>query len=274
MAGGGSPTFGPSAVSGAPSGAAAASSCSGAASCSDALTASAKEVIGCGVPDGTSLWPALLPTPKLDSLLSKESLVARTRSTRSQEGGSLRLNENSTERVDRALGVAFDRLWRDRPAVAAIPEDAEEGDPALLCTVDGYISRYFHRVASLSRESVYQAHQRKILNRMREDVVCGDRCGKLRDLDDKIKRAELDDQSLQAEMTTLMRIVEKQLEQTASPLESCCGGGANTAPRRSSPCCAPSSCCQVRSSAPATKASVLSSQASDVPDNCSQCTVQ
>lgn len=225
------------------------------ASCSGALAATTKEIIGCGAPDGQSLWPALLPTPKLDSLLSKDSIVARTRSTRSQDG-SLRYPENSTERVDRALGVAFDRLWRDRPAVPVIPEDAEEGDPALLCTVDGYISRYFHRVASLSRESVYQAHQRKILNRMREDVVCGDRCGKLRDLDDKIKRAELDDSSLQAEMATLMRIVEQQIEKTSSPLDSCCPG------------------CQIRSSAPEKAAAVLPSQASDVPDNCSQCNVQ
>lgn len=196
---------------------------SGGAACTSAGTAPTLPLSGGRAPEGTSLWPALLPTPKLDSLQS--GLIAWTRSGRSQESCN---PHDSTDRIDRALSLAFDRLWRDRPCSTANPETGDEDHPQLLCTVDGYISRYFHRVATLSRESVYQAHQRKILHRMKDDVICGDRCGKLQELEERISKAELDDHGLQSEMAELLRIVAAG-DQAAS--------GSDTSLSRSSPCC-------------------------------------
>merc|ERR1719510_1427184 len=104
----------------------------------------------------------------------------------------------------------------------------EDGVGAGGDAVDGYISNYFRRVAELNRESVYQAHQRVILSRMRDDLAAGDRCGSMRDLDERLQRVELSDQTLRSEIATRMRIVER-----VGPAH--CGGRTN--------CCAPAACC-------------------------------
>merc|ERR1712217_12319 len=166
------------------------------------------------------------PSPKLSSLLQSSSTAAGEASA--DVGGVAGVDascsppvsrhaemEPSTERVERALGLAFDRLWRDRPtanaAEAVSDHDAADGeDDRLLGTVDSYISNYFRHVAELSRESVYQSHQRAILCRMREDVVAGDRSGNMRDLEERIQKAELNDRSLQAEIASRMKIVDRE----------------------------------------------------------------
>jgi len=200
-----------------------------------------------------SLWPAMLPTPKMNSLLSDANRSTHTPQDVSR--GPSNRGGSSTERVDHVIGLAFDRLWRDAPSVA-VDEAAADSDPQLACTVDGYISHYFHRVAELSRESVYQTHQRRILSRMRDDVICGDRTGSMRELDERIQNVELDDKSIRAEIETLMKIVEQDG-----------GRGASTVLAMEACCCA---------SAPAVKPGELSQPATSgrvVPD-CKPCVVQ
>merc|ERR1719254_5836 len=110
--------------------------------------------------------------------------------------------------------MAFDRLWCDRPSGpgSSSPsgtEDGASGDASrLLSNVDGYISNYFRHVAELSRESVYLAHQRAILCRMRDDVAAGDRLDRTGDLEARIEKVELNDRTLRAEIANLMRIAE------------------------------------------------------------------
>jgi len=171
--------------------------------------------------DEATLWPALQPSAPLNSLLSaggRDAGCSQDNSTGQDRDGS------STDRVNRAVGLAFERLWRDRPAVQSQDDatssgdagngcvgtegSAREDDSKLLLTVDGFITHYFRHVAELSRESVYQAHQREILNRMREDFIAGERSGNMRELDEMIQRVDLDDRTLQTEIASLMRIAE------------------------------------------------------------------
>jgi hypothetical protein len=126
--------------------------------------------------------------------------------------------------VSNLVGKACERLWREQPcppAGSSISNDgladstgATGGNPnpsieeTLNCSVDGYISQYFRHVAELSRESVYQAHQREILRRMRTDLIAGERSGNLKEIDDMIQKVEVEDRSLQAEISNLMRIAD------------------------------------------------------------------
>merc|ERR1719387_1578191 len=170
----------------------------------------------------------MLPTPKLDGILKSRS----SPEDQSQHGGCSTAgtggqhSSNSTERLERVLAVAFDRIWRDRPPSSIVedPAQLECGDPQVQGTIDGYISRYFRKVAELSRESVYQAHQRQLLHRMREDIIRGDRCGNMRELDERIRRVELDDSTLRAEIANLMNIVDSN-RPGRRMLPPCCGTG-------------------------------------------------
>merc|ERR1740121_2091716 len=184
------------------------------------------------------MWPALLPTPKLNSFVGSDGATEPMPQGCTGCSGcasctrqmlSLQADQGpSTERVEHALGLAFDRLWRDRP----VEEDRQDDAAEFSGTVDGYITNYFRHVAELSRESVYQSHQRAILNRMREDIVAGDRSGNMRDLEERLQKVELNDKSLQAEIATRMRIVEREQRASRS-----CGDG------RSSCCTTQSGCC-------------------------------
>jgi len=168
------------------------------------------------------LWPALQPTPKLTSLLSAGS--PKTEGLREDDETTLPSESTiddwryrgfpdsgpSSERVERALGQAFDRLWRERPGCSDSPTEGEGVDAAQGETVDNYISQYFRHVAELSRESVYQAHQRAILSRMRDDVIAGDRSGNPHELEARIEKVNAHDRVLRAEIASLMRIVEPE----------------------------------------------------------------
>lgn len=192
-----------------------------------------------------AMWPALQPVHRLDSLIRSPSDRSEEDACTLASGGAAASSscspggpapeagdgEPSTERVERLLGAAFDRLWRDRP-IGMIGMPADGASPGEIGSIDGYISNYFRHVAELSRESVYQSHQRAILCRMREDVVAGDRSGSMRDLDERIQRVEINDRTLQAEIATRMRIVER-----SSGATPCC--------RARSPCCVPgpAACC-------------------------------
>merc|ERR1712232_1406073 len=117
-------------------------------------------------------------------------------------------------------GLACERLWREQPnqppttgiEEPAVSTGVVSGNPnasieeVLSGSVDGYISRYFKHVAELSRESVYQAHQREILRRMRTDLIAGERSGNLKEIEEMIQKVEVEDRHLQAEITNLMRI--------------------------------------------------------------------
>merc|ERR1719291_690100 len=111
----------------------------------------------------------------------------------------------------------------------ATGNDAVAENADVANAVDGYITHYFRRVAELSRESVYQSHQRDILNRMREDLADGDRRGSLAELDEMIDKVDMDDRSLRAEIAALMQIAgrENVVENCPRSLElgrCCCGG--------------------------------------------------
>lgn len=187
------------------------------------------------------MWPALQPTPKLSCLLSAGSPKTEGEAAEGREDEETPLpsegtledwrhrgrpsGEPSTERVEQALSAAFDRLWRDRPGCAEPSGDAKGADASLDPTaVDTYISHYFRHVAELSRESVYQAHQRAILCRMRDDIVAGDRSGNMRELEARIEKVDTNDKSLQAEIANLMRIVEPE-DAAGRPHDPCCGNG-------------------------------------------------
>lgn len=195
------------------------------------------------------MWPALQPTPKLSSLLSagspkteaqREEEVAEDSAPCGYEGTLADWRhrggpgaEPSSERVEQALSQAFDRLWRDRPGCSEAAAETEAVDASLGGTVDTYISHYFRHVAELSRESVYQAHQRAILCRMRDDVVAGDRSGNMRELEARIEKVDVNDKSIQAEIASLMRIVEpERSDQAGCRSAPCCSGGGGI-------CCSP-----------------------------------
>merc|ERR1712014_174995 len=96
----------------------------------------------------------------------------------------------------------------------------------LMGSVDGFITHYFRHVAELSRESVYQAHQRELLHRMRKDFIAGERSGNIQELDEMIQRVDLDDMSLRTEIASLMRIAECSTQRGAAcpvELQSCLG---------------------------------------------------
>lgn len=207
------------------------------------------------------LWPAMGPTSEFSSLIGEVSARHRPSVSLVGTGGGLATAHEildpdaqapSTERIERTLGIAFDRLWCDRPGED--PDDAQ--DAQLEGTVDSFISSYFRHVAELSRESVYQAHQRAILSRMREDIMAGDRSGNMRDLDERIQRVELSDKSLQAEIANLMRITEKERRQ------SCCAAR--------SPCCSGATAC----CASETQTEVLLPVAPRDVDGCQGCALQ
>lgn len=158
-------------------------------------------------PEGLSIADDALQRDRGTATCIKEEEIQRL-----SERDRLR-GESSTDRVNGVVGAAFDRLWRDRPvnpseAMGASQGGAGNSEAQVLCNVDNYISHYFRHVAELSRESVYQSHQREILQRMREDLVNGDRSGSMRELDEMIQKADLDDKSLQAEIHNLMRIAD------------------------------------------------------------------
>jgi len=212
--------------------------------------------------DLAAMWPSMMPTTKLSSLtgsgtkeLEEAADLAAGQGQASQGSAPSALPvpphmrpisppdarpatdwEPSTERVEQVLGAAFDRLWRDRPAGNPPPEEGSGEGAQALGSVDGYISNYFRQVAELSRESVYQSHQRAILWRMREDVVSGDRTGNMRELDERIQRVEINDRNLQAEIACRMRIVVER----DRGRESCCVERA--------PCCVPAACCAASAS--------------------------
>merc|ERR550514_4155 len=71
-------------------------------------------------------------------------------------------------------------------------------------------------------ECVYQGHQKRILQRMREDVIRGDRCGNVRDLDEKIHKANGDESTVTSEIAQMMRIVEGGDEPNKGTLASRC----------------------------------------------------
>lgn len=175
------------------------------------------------------MWPALNSTPQ-QVLSLVNSQVAKAVSSTSPSDQSLphcwSERETSTDRVEQMFGNAFDRLWRNRP-IGLMGMPIQDSDPD---SVDGYISCYFHHVAELSRESVYQAHQRKMLNQMRDDLIAGDRSGSVRELDERIQRSEENDQFLQTEIANRMRIVDREGI-------CCCGGRGRLLPRTG--CCAP-----------------------------------
>eukprot|EP00928_Gymnodinium_smaydae_P016189 TRINITY_DN1603_c1_g1_i1.p1 TRINITY_DN1603_c1_g1~~TRINITY_DN1603_c1_g1_i1.p1 ORF type:complete len:316 (+),score=87.11 TRINITY_DN1603_c1_g1_i1:239-1186(+) len=146
-------------------------------------------------------------------------------------GGNVSNGMYVEDRVDHAVGLAFERLWRDR--TAGLPEQ-EEPETQQACTVDGYIAQYFRHVAELSRESVYQAHQREILERMREDLVAGDRSGSIKELEEMIQKVDVDDRTLQAEIASLMRIAGQGACGGRNPVQLgscvCCPGGDDYPP--------------------------------------------
>mmetsp|Transcript_42490 Transcript_42490/g.117250 ORF Transcript_42490/g.117250 Transcript_42490/m.117250 type:complete len:276 (+) Transcript_42490:93-920(+) len=158
--------------------------------------------------DEDSHWPALQqPTaPPLRSLLrgtdGAAAANAQAKGKRLQPEGD-KYSRRTSDRVNSAVRLAFDRLWQDeqRPHF-------EEPDSQAPSNVDGFIKRYFHHVADLSRESAYQAHQLEILHRMREDVAVGERAGNTAQLDELIQRVNLDDRSIRSEIANLMRIAE------------------------------------------------------------------
>eukprot|EP00927_Polykrikos_kofoidii_P056328 TRINITY_DN50475_c0_g1_i1.p1 TRINITY_DN50475_c0_g1~~TRINITY_DN50475_c0_g1_i1.p1 ORF type:complete len:364 (-),score=63.48 TRINITY_DN50475_c0_g1_i1:77-1168(-) len=188
------------------------------------------------------LWPALQGSGQLRSLISggrtttsghgsdarrlvssgsddRLRLCREGQHSRTSDGDGPRCGSTS-DRVNFAVGQAFERLWRDRPLSTDSPSNTSE-DSALLATVDGYISQYFRHVAELSRESVYQAHQRDILYRMREDLIAGDRSGNMRELDKMIRRVDLDDQSLRTEIASLMRIADNNAQTDKAACVDC-----------------------------------------------------
>uniref|UniRef100_A0A7S1S8W8 Uncharacterized protein n=1 Tax=Alexandrium catenella TaxID=2925 RepID=A0A7S1S8W8_ALECA len=232
-------------------------------------------------PDGPlGMWPALQPTPKLSSLLSAGS--PKTEALREELDDACECSPlptegtmdawrhrggpgavPSTERVEEALAAAFDRLWLDRPGCGEASAQARGVDTSLDSTVDTYISHYFRHVAELSRESVYQAHQRAILCRMREDMVAGDRSGNMRELEARIEKVDVNDRSLQAEIASLMRIVEPDHHDQAG-----C---------KSSPCCSSGGlCCRpvIPSAAAMPEPPLASGETGKVVDGCQACTVQ
>lgn len=136
-------------------------------------------------------------------------------------------------RIADAVHAAFERLWNSQ-AEASVAKviasgcddisDESWSSPQTNSSVDAYISQYFRHVAELSRESVYQAHQRDILQRMREELVLGDRSGSMKELDEMIQRVDVDDRTLKAEIAKLMRITEASDVRKLSSLQlaSCC----------------------------------------------------
>uniref|UniRef100_A0A7S4UXU4 Uncharacterized protein n=1 Tax=Alexandrium monilatum TaxID=311494 RepID=A0A7S4UXU4_9DINO len=229
---------------------------------------------GSGGSTSFGMWPALQPTPKLSSLLSATSpradgLQGEDETTLPGEGTlddwrhrGASIGEPSTQRVEQALSQAFDRLWRERPGGSESAAEAELAD----ASVDGYISRYFRHVAELSRESVYQSHQRAVLCRIRDDVVAGDRSGNMRELEARIERVDESDRSLQAEIANLMRIAEPERTScTGCRSALCCGGSG----RGAGICCSP-----VTTSAAAAGPPQGQASGGKVIPGCQACTIQ
>jgi hypothetical protein len=144
----------------------------------------------------------------------------------------LERNEASEDRVNNLVGKACERLWREQAnqPPPSCTENLADGagatgtdlnvEDVLNCSVDGYISQYFKHVAELSRESVYQAHQREILRRMRTDLIAGERSGNLKEIEEMIQKVEVEDRYLQAEITNLMRIAGSSGSQSSRcPIE-------------------------------------------------------
>lgn len=170
-------------------------------------------------------WPSTLPAAHLDACLKSVSnriqMTAEDRgSGGTGKGGTGRslLGVCATERVEEALNVAFERLWREQPP--AITEDDEK--QKVMATIDEYIGNYFRRVAELNRECVYQSHQKRILKRMREDVIRGDRCGNLRDLDEKISKADGDESTVQTDIAQMMKILDPKVVPACPSTVICC----------------------------------------------------
>jgi len=214
--------------------------------------------LGGPAPEGTSLWPSLQPEALMqDALLAKATFSGcRNKGDLTPPGMMCEFGQpNSTERIERALGHAFDRLWccdrneRD----LAVPSVEGAANDELIHSIDCYIAQHFRRVAELSRESIYQGHQYQLWNRMKENVR---KCGQgqeddgvadhLRELDDKINRAALDDYNVQQEINNLMRIV--QGSPAAAAAEACAARAFAAASTSSSGAPGPggtvaSSCC-------------------------------
>lgn len=217
----------------------------------------------------TPYWPSTLPTPHLDHLLkSSQRQGDATAKTGSLRDGTSRssLGMTSTERLDRALGIAFEKLWREQPPTLALEEENGGENAEVLSRIDGYLSNYFRRVAELNRECVYQGHQKRILQRMREDVIRGDRCGNVRDLDEKIQKADGDETLVQGEIAQMMRILglEGGTAASASGVRQAKGASAGTGSSWVSRC----SCCAVAlkpAAGPGSSSSSLSEATSAAP---------
>merc|ERR1712100_40642 len=93
-----------------------------------------------------------------------------------------------------------------------------------MATIDGYLSRYFRRIAELNRECVYQSHQKRILKHMRDDVIRGDRSGDVRELDDRISKADGETTTVQTEIAQMMKILEPRTAPMCPAQLSCCAG--------------------------------------------------
>lgn len=212
-----------------------------------------------------------------DALLARNSGV-RSKGDLTPPGMTCEFGQqpNSTERIERALGHAFDRLWccdrndRDMSCANADGGNGQTHDELLIGTIDCYIAQHFRRVAELSRESIYQGHQYQLWNRMKENVArCGDGheddgvADHLRELDDKINRAALDDQNVQQEINHLMRIVQGPAFATGA----CAAAGALAA----GSCCSAPSSCDDNKSPPLFGAGSLERRRCDASSSCSVC---
>jgi len=103
-------------------------------------------------------------------------------------------------------------------------ENAEEDvNSKVMATIDGYLSKYFRRIAELNRECVYQSHQKRILKHMRDDVIRGDRSGDVRELEDRIQKADGETSTVQTEIAAMMKILEPTTTPVCPAQLACCG---------------------------------------------------
>jgi hypothetical protein len=143
------------------------------------------------------------------------------------------MHDRGYDPLDDAIDMAFEKLWRSPPTPA--PE-TDEAARIAAADPDKYIHSYFKQVGELTREAVFTDHHMKGLQRYRDDILRGDRMGRIRDVESQITTTQEEQDRLDAHISKLMRIVRSPRPEAASTEASCCASSNRSA----DVCCAPS----------------------------------
>lgn len=120
--------------------------------------------------------------------------------------------------LDDAIDLAFEKLWRS----PASGKGMEEGTRVARDNPDKYIQNYFKQVGELTREAVFTGHHLRGLQRYRDDILRGDRMGRIREVESQITNTQEEQERLDEHISKLMRIVRSPRPPDVSTEGSCC----------------------------------------------------